>query len=122
MAKIRICGKQYDLYFGLWAMEQVEKEYGDLKQALAEYRKNRKIDQVKFMFAAMANNGRKRAGQKPDVKPEVLDVCSVGDLEKISEAMLAAMEEASHVETVGGGEADDEEADALAAEYDEKNG
>ena len=122
MAKIRISGTEYDLYMGQWAMEQIEKEYGDMKEALAAFRKDRKISMVKFMFAALANNGRKRAGLKPDISPDVLDGCNLADLEKISMAMRGSMDEAVHTETVGGGEADDEGTDALAAEYDEKNG
>ncbi len=122
MAKIRISGTEYDLYMGLWAMEQIENEYGDMKEALAAFRKDRKISMVKFMFAALANNGRKRAGLKPDISPDVLDGCNLADLEQISLAMKSAMDEAVHVETVGGGEADEDGTDALAAEYDEKNG
>ena len=122
MAKIRINGTEYDLYMGLWAMEQIEKEYGDMKEALAAFRKDRKISMVKFMFAALANNGRKRVGRPPDISPDVLDGCNLADLEQISLTMKAAMDEAVHVETVGGGEADEDGTDALAAEYDEKNG
>lgn len=122
MAKITINGTEYDLFMGLWAMEQIEKEYGDLKDALTAFRQKRSVGMIKFMFAALANNGRKRAKQEPDVTPDVLDGCSLGDLERISQAMREATEEAAHTETVGGGEADDEETDALAAEYDEKNG
>ena len=76
MAKIRISGTEYDLYMGLWAMEQIENEYGDMKEALAAFRKDRKISMVKFMFAALANNGRKRAGLKPDISPDVLGRCT----------------------------------------------
>lgn len=121
MAKIRINGKRYDLWMGLWAMEQIEKEYGDMKEALNAFRTERKISMIKSMFVAMANNGRKKAGQKPDVTGDVLDGCSMADLEKISLVMQQAMDEAIHTETVGGGEADDEDADALAEEYEAKN-
>ena len=37
-------------------------------------------------------------------------------------ALREAMDETMHAETVGGNEADDEPQDALAAEYEEKNG
>ncbi len=122
MAKIRINGTEYDLYMGLWAMEQIEKEYGDLKTAMETFRKQRKVSMIRFMFTALANNGRKRVGRPADIRQDVLDGCNLADLEKISMAMRASMDEAVHTETVGGGEADDEGTDALAAEYDEKNG
>lgn len=122
MAKITLRGKEYDLWMGLWAMEQIEAEYGDLKTALAAFRQEHKVAQIKFFFRAFANNGRKKAGQKPDVPEDVLDSCTLHDLEKISLALRESLDEAVHAETVGGGEADDEGSDALAAEYDEKNG
>ena len=73
------------------------------------------------MFAILANAGRKRAKLPTDVKPEVLDDCTLADLDAIAKAMAEAMDEAMHAETVGGNEADDEPQDALAAEYEEKN-
>ena len=44
------------------------------------------------------------------------------DLDAVATAMREAMDETMHAETVGGNEADDEPQDALAAEYEEKNG
>lgn len=121
MAKITINGTEYDLLMGLWAMEQIENEYGDMKTAMEAYKNSRKISMVKFMFAALANNGRRRAGLPADVNGDVLDGCNLGDLDRIALVMRQAMDEAIHAETVLGGEADDEGTDALAEEYEEKN-
>lgn len=121
MSKIRIKGVEYDLRMSLWASEQIENEYGDLKEALQKFRKERKISMVKSMFRILANAGRKKAGLKPDVKEDVLDDCTLKDLNEVAVAMNLAMEESMKAETVGGGEADDEPADALAEEYDAKN-
>ena len=122
MAKITINGTEYDLRMSLWASEQIEKEFGDLKEALTKFRKERKISMAKQMFAILANAGRRQAKEPTDVKPEVLDDCTLADLDAIAKAMAEAMDEAMHAETVGGNEADDEPQDALAAEYEEKNG
>ena len=122
MAKIRISGVDYDLRMGLWASEQIENEYGDLREALQQFRKDRKITMVKTMFAILANAGRKHAKQPMDVTGDVLDDCTLADLDKVAQAMKEAMDETMHAETVGGNEADDEPQDALAAEYEEKNG
>ena len=122
MAKITIKGTEYTLRMSLWASEQIENEFGDLKEALTTFRKERKISTVKMMFAILANAGQKFAGLPANVKPEVLDDCTMMDLDAVSRAMSEAMDESMHAETVGGNEADDEDADALAAEYDEKNG
>ena len=122
MAKIKIKGVEYDLRMGLWASEQIENRYGDLKDALQKFRKEWKISMVKEMFAILANAGRKHAKQPMDVTEDVLDDCTLKDLDAVATAMREAMDETMHAETVGGNEADDEPQDALAAEYDEKNG
>ena len=122
MAKIVLRGVEYDLRMSLWASEQIEKEYGDLKSALQKFKKERKITMVKWMFRVLANAGRKAAGQEMDVQEDVLDNCTLHDLDNVARAMGEAMNESLHAETVGGNEADDEPEDALAAAYDEKNG
>lgn len=120
MAKITIKGVEYDLRMGLWAGEQIEKEYGDLQQALQQFRKERKIAMVKKMFQIMANAGQKYRKLPTDVAEDVLDDCTLRDLEKVANALREAMDETMHAETVGGNEADDEVADAYAAELEQK--
>ena len=122
MAKIRIKGVEYDLQMTLWASEQIENEYGDLKDALQQFRKDRKITMVKKMFRILASAGQKKAKKPVSVPADLLDDCTLADLNAIAIAMGQAMDETMHAETVGGNEADDEPQDALAAEYEEKNG
>lgn len=122
MAKITISGREYDLRMSLWASEQIEKEFGDLKDALQKFRKERKVTMVKWMFRTLANAGQKAKKLPMDVPEDVLDNCSLKDLDDVAKAMSEAMNESLHAETVGGNEADDEPEDALAAAYDEKNG
>ena len=121
MAKITISGREYDLRMSLWASEQIEKEFGDLKDALQKFRKERKVTMVKWMFRTLANAGQKAKKLPMDVPEDVLDNCSLRDLDDVAKAMSEAMNESLHAETVGGNEADDEPEDALAAAYDEKN-
>ena len=122
MAKITIKGVEYNLRMTLWASEQIENEFGDLKDALKKFRKERKISMVKKMFRIMANAGRKYEKKPMDVPEDVLDDCTLADLDQVAQALREAMDETMHAETVGGNEADDEPQDALAAEYEEKNG
>lgn len=122
MAKITIKGVTYNLRMGLWASEQIENEFGDLKKALTSFRKERKISMVKKMFRILANAGRKYEKKPMDVPEDVLDDCTLADLDQVAQALREAMDETMHAETVGGNEADDEPQDALAAEYEEKNG
>ena len=121
MARIVIKGQEFDLRMTLWASEQIENEFGDLKEALVAFRKDRKISMVRRMFVIMANAGRKRAKQPTDVPDDILDDCTLADLDSVAVALREAMDETMHAETVGGNEADDEPEDALAAEYEAKN-
>ena len=121
MAKIEIDGVEYDLRMSLWASEQIEKEFGDLKDALQKFRKERKITMVKWMFRTLANAGKKAKKLPMDVPEDVLDNCTLYDLDRVAKAMNETMNESLHAETVGGNEADDQPEDALAAAYDEKN-
>ena len=122
MAKVTIGGREYDLRMTLWASEQIEEEFGDLKDALGRFRKERKISMVRKMFVIMANAGQKARKLPLDVPADVLDNCTLKDLDRVSQALRDAMDETMKAECVGGGVADDEAQDALAAEYDEKNG
>ncbi len=119
--EIVINGKQYDLRMSLWASEQIEAEFGDLQEALKTFQNSGTVAVIRKMFVILANAGRKHAKLPMDIQDDVLDDCSLGDLSEISRALRAAMDRSMHAETVGGNEADDEPADALAAEYDEKN-
>ena len=66
MASIKIRGREYPLRMDLHAMEAIEKEYGDIKGAMEEFRnrngRTRKISNVKMMFRVMANSGLRRQG------------------------------------------------------------
>lgn len=120
-----ISGVRYDLRMGLWAAEQIEKTFGDLKEALQKLTGGgNSVGMVKKMFTIMANAARKHAKQPMDIQDDVLDDCSLGDLDLISQAIRAALDETMKVETLNGNEADDEVADAYEDELEqqEKNG
>ena len=124
MAEIRINRKTYNLRMDIHAMERIEKEFGDLRDALQAFRKDRKISMVKAMFRILANSGRKSEGKPEDVTGEEIDGCNLADLDRLAKALNQAMEEAMHAETVGGNEADDEPHDEYLEELEqkEKNG
>lgn len=108
MAVIKISGKEYALRMDVNAMEKIEDEFGDLKEALKAFRaRDRKISMVKSMFRILANSGRKKAGLPEDVTGEEINTCNLADLNKLAEALNKTMEEAMHAETIGGNEADD---------------
>ena len=122
MAKVKAQGREYELRMSLWATEQIENKYGDMKEALKKFQTEKKISMVRTMFAIMANAALKAAGKPMDVTEDALDNCSLRELSDVSAAMNQAMQESLHAETVDGGEADDRPADGYEAEYNEKNG
>ena len=124
MASIKIRGREYPLRMDLHAMEAIEKEYGDIKGAMEEFRnrngRTRRISNVKMMFRVMANSGLRRQGLPEDVTGDEIDDFNLADLNELSSALQQAMEESMHAETVGGGEADDEVHDAYEEELEER--
>ena len=122
--EVRINGKLYKLKYDLWALEQIEKEFGGVKGAFEAMSGNGPgmIGTVRKLFAILANCQRDLDGQPADVTgEEISGHMPVKKVKEISAAIRAAIRIGNESETYGG-EADDEERDALAAEYDEKNG
>lgn len=121
MAKIVINKKAYELRMDVYAMEKIENEFGDLKEALKAFRgKERKISMVKAMFRILANSGNKKAGKPENVTGDEIDGCNLADLNQIARVLNDTMEEAMHAETVGGNEADDEVHDEYGEELEQQ--
>lgn len=121
MARCTINGAEYDLRLNLWAMKKIEEKYGNAMDAMKQFRENRSMGMLADLFVILANGGRKHAKLPTDIADDVLDDCSLADLSAISDALKGALDEGMHTETVGGGEADDSEQDALVEEYNQKN-
>lgn len=124
MASIKIGGEEYTLRMDIHAMEKIEEEFGDLKEAMQQFRgKNRKISMVKAMFRILANSGRWKDGKPEDVTGEEINGFNMGDLNRLAIALNETLEESMHAETVNGGEADDDVHDEYMEELEkhEKN-
>jgi hypothetical protein len=125
MARFEIDGQAYDLVMTIRAMEAIENEFGDLKDALETFRSGgRDIKIIKKMFRILANAGRHKAKQPEDVTGDEIGDLNLDGLNRLSIALRAAMDESMHAETVDGGVADDEECDVYAEELErqQKNG
>lgn len=121
MAAIKIGGKEYALRMDIYAMEQIEKEFGDMKEALRLFQsKDRKVGMIKTMFRILANSGAAYAGKEENATGEELNGCNLGDLDQIVKALNKTLQEAMHAETVGGNEADDEVHDEYMDELEQK--
>ena len=121
--EVRINGKLYRLRHDLWALEQIEQEFGGIQGAFNAISGNGPgmVSTVRKLFAILANCQRNLDGLPEDVTgEEITGHMGVKKVREISAAIRTAIRIGNESETYGG-EADDEERDALADEYDQKN-
>lgn len=119
---VTINGKTYKLRFDVMALEGVEEAFGGIREAFSAMTGKGMVDSIRKMFRITANCQRNLEGKPEDVTgEEITPHMSMGTLTAIADAIRAAVETSMESET-NGGEADDEGVDALADEYDAKNG
>ena len=120
--EVELNGVTYRLRFDLQALEQIEESFGGLKEAFQALRGGGMVKAVRKLFAILANSQKDYEDKPMDVTEDTVGRhTGMGKLVEISAAIQAAVEKGMESET-NGGEADDEEHDALAEIYDEKNG
>lgn len=100
---IKIKGKGYNLRFDLGAMEEVEEQFGSLKE-MFESVKDGKVKPLKKLLLIMLNAALDYEG-----KDERL---TADDIKHMPYSVLTmvrpTLEQAMHAETIDGGEADDD--------------
>jgi len=120
--EVELNGTTYRLRFDLQALEQIEEQFGGLKEAFQALRGGGMVKAVRKLFAILANSQKDYEDKPMDVTEDTVGRhTGMGKLVEISAAIQAAVEKGMESET-NGGEADDTEQDALAELYDEKNG
>ena len=120
--EVELNGVIYRLRFDLQALEQSEESFGGLKEAFQALRGGGMVKAVRKLFAILANSQKDYEDKPMDVTEDTVGRhTGMAKLVEISAAIQAAVEKGMESET-NGGEADDEEHDALAEIYDEKNG
>jgi len=120
MASITINGTKYDLLFDMWALEQIEQEFGGIKKMFASLQgaEGTSLSKtVSVVFRILANSARDAAGLAPIVTGDEVKHTPVG---KVVAIVKQAIEEGSKAETSGGNEADDKIHDEYLEEI-EKN-
>ena len=117
--EVRINGQLYRLRFDLYAFEQVEEQFGGLREAFSAMNGNGKILQtVKKLFAILANSQRNMDGMPEDVTGEEISKHeSIGKLKEIATAIKAAMVQGMISETADGGPASDKKVNPIEKEY-----
>ena len=121
--EVRLNGKVYRLRFDLWALEQIEQEFGGMREAFgAMTGGSGMVGAVRKLFKILANCQRNMDGMPEDVTgQEITSHESMAKLLEISGAIRAAMNEGMKSETADGGEASDKRKNPLDEEYEAKN-
>ena len=119
--EVKLNGVTYHLRFDLYAFEQVEEEFGGIREAFASLTgKAGMVKSLRSLFRILANSYRSVNGMPEDITgDEIGKHESMAKLIEISNAIQAAINDGMKAETVDG-EADDEVHDGYEAEYNEK--
>lgn len=120
MIKLMIEGKAYGLRMDLYALEQIEEEFGSLKE-LFDLLKEGKTKTVRILFRILANAALAYDGAEETVTGDELKHIKLSGIGQIGNALRAAIEDGMKSETTRGEEADDEVYDCYLEEI-EKNG
>jgi len=123
MAKVTVNGKEYGLRFDLYAMEQIEEEFGSVKDSFEALKGGKQIRTTRKLFKILANSFLSYGGQEETVTGNEILHAGMEEVMEISDAIRNAIAEGSKSETTGGNEADDSVHDIYleAIEKQEKN-
>ena len=121
MIKLKVGEQEYGLRMDLYAMEQIEEEFGGLKE-MFEKLQGGSSKAIRSLFRILANAQLAYEGKEETVTGDELKHLKVAAVAGIGNAVRAAIEDGMKSETVEGEEADDEVFDVYLAEIEAKNG
>ena len=122
---VTLDGVTYRLKYDLWALEQIEAEYGGVRQAFNAMMNGGEnggiVKTTRRLFAILANCQRNLEGKPEDVTgAEISGHMSPAKLKEVSLAIRAAVRDGNKSETADGGPASDKAANPLEKEYERK--
>lgn len=120
MVKLKIGDQEYGLRLDMYAMEQIEEEFGGMQEMFDKLRAGGS-KAVCTLFRIMANAHLAYEGKEETVTGGELKRLRVAALSGISAAIQAAVKEGMRSETTEGEQADDEVYDVYLAEIEAKN-
>lgn len=124
MEKVTIAGKEYELVFNLYALEQIQEKIGHPGKVMERLQDADNIDYklVRQLFVIMANTARELRDLPEDVTDKPLKRMHIQDFQKSMLWAKIVIEISSgwKSETTGGNEGDTEKHDVWLEE-DEKN-
>ena len=120
MASIEMNGRVYGLRFDLYAMEQIEEEFGSVRNVFDALKGGKQLKTTRLLFRILANSYLSYNGQEETVTGEEIKHADMDMIRQVSEAVQQAIAEGSRSETTGGNEADDEVHDIFLEEIERK--
>lgn len=120
MIKVRIDDKEYGLRMDMYAMEQIEDEFGSVDEMFRRAETG-SVKTIGKLFKIMANAALAYEGKEETVTGQELKRLRVAAINGIGVAVRAAIDEGMKSETIDGGSADDEVYDVYLAEIEAKN-
>jgi hypothetical protein len=120
MVKLNVNGVEYGLRMDLYAMEQLEDQFGSMKDVFQKIQEGGS-KMMRTLFRILANAQLAYEGKEETVTGDELKRMKVAALHELSAAIQAAVEEGMKSETTGGEEADDEVFDVYLNEIESKN-
>jgi len=121
MVKLEIGDAEYGLRMDMYAMEQIEDEFGGMQEMFDKLQKG-SSKSIRALFKIMANAQLAYQGKEETVTGEELKHLKVAAINAIGQAVRAAIDDGMKAETVEGEEADDEVYDVYLSEIESKNG
>ena len=121
MASIKINDKEYGLRFDLYAMEQIEEEFGSIKSMFEMLKTGKQLKATRALFRILANSFLSYNGKEETVTGDEIKHAGMNMIAEISDAVQKAISEGSKSETTDGNEADDEVHDIYLEEIERKN-
>ena len=118
--KLKIGEKEYGLRMDMYAMEQIEDEFGGMQDMFERLQKG-SSKAVRTLFKIMANAQLAYEGKEETVTGDELKHLKVSAVSGIGNAVRAAINEGMKSETVEGEEADDQVFDVYLSEIEAKN-
>lgn len=125
MEKVTIKGKEYELVFNLYALEQIRDKIGTPGDVMARLQGADNMDYklLRQMFVILANTAREARDLPEDVTDKPLKRMHIEDFQRsmLWQKIVIEVAQGWKSETTGGNEADNEKHDVWLEE-DEKNG
>lgn len=115
-------GTDYRMIFNLYAMEQIEDEFGSMKTALGELEGGKQFKALRKMFRFLGNGALVEQDQEPTLTGDEILKADLKEMARLSDAVKACFALGRKTETEAGEAGSDEKRELFEDEEDEKNG